>query len=106
MSITNYSRYRRLKLRQAWPLAGMTEWLLNVGTYVAGFVLILGFLQWADAQNEKADRAEVERIRHELRADRHEQTILSCLNNKGFWLDGVLQACSILDTKFVKGDFK
>lgn len=106
MSITAYSRFRRQNLRRAWHFSGMTEWCLNVGLYILAFVAILAFLGWADSKAAAEDAAYAAQKHAERMAEHAEQTILSCLNHKGVWVDGSMHTCSLADTRLSRSDFK
>lgn len=102
MSITAYSKYRRLKLRAAWELAGMAVWCKEVGLYILAFVASLLVVQII------ADKAiaEDEAYAAQQKTAHIEQTWLSCLNHKGVFVDGELHTCSLANTRFAKADFK
>jgi hypothetical protein len=46
MSLSEYSRYRRLKLRAAWQLAGMAVLCKEVGGYIVGFLAALALVSY------------------------------------------------------------
>lgn len=102
MSITAYSKYRRLKLRAAWELAGMAVWCKEVGMYILAFVASLLVVQII------ADKAiaEDEAYAAQQKTAHIEQTWLSCLNHKGVYIDGRLHICNVADTHLAKVDFK
>lgn len=102
MSITQYSRYRRMKLALAWELAGMAVWCKEVGKYIAAFVVALICVQYV---TDKAI-AEDEAYAAQQKAAHIEQTWISCLNHKGVYIDGRLFVCSLADTHLAKADFK
>lgn len=102
MSITQYSRYRRMKLNLAWELAGMAVWCKEVGKYLVGLLLALVVVQYI---SDKAI-AEDEAYAAQQKAEHIEQTWISCMNNKAVWIDGELHTCSLANTRFAKADFK
>lgn len=106
MSITAYSRYRRMKLRAAWELAGMAVWFRHVGIYIAGFFAIVIFLFWANDQVEAKEEADMAATKAERAAAKQEAAWLSCLNNKGVYVDGRLFICTLADTHLARSDFK
>lgn len=105
MSITLYSKFRRQNLRRAWHFAGMTEWCRNVGLYVAGFIAALLFVQWVSDRAIAEDEALAAKHRAERRAEHQEAVWLSCLNNKGVWINDRLHICSLADTAFTRENF-
>lgn len=106
MSITLYSKYRRMKIRAAWELAGMAVWCKEVGKYIAAFVLALILVQYIADQAIAEDNAYEVANRAKTDAEKAEASWLSCLNHKGVWIDGVLHTCTIADTRLSRGDFK
>lgn len=102
MSITAYSKYRRLKLRAAWELEGMAVWCKEVGLYILAFVASLLVVQII------ADKAiaEDEAYAAQQKTAHIEQTWLSCLNHKGVYINDTLYTCSLADTRFTKEQFK
>jgi hypothetical protein len=106
MSITAYSKYRRMKLRAAWELAGMAVWCKETGKYLAAFLLALILVQYITDTAIAADDACLAKTEAERTAEKQEQAWLSCLNNRGVWIDGVLHICTLADTRLAKGDFK
>ena len=106
MSIALYSRFRRKGLRRAWHFAGMTEWCRNVGKYIAAFIACLLFVQFVTDRAIAEDEAVAAKHKAERMAEQAESTWLSCLNNRGVYLDGKLHTCTLANTHFTKGDFK
>ena len=106
MSITLYSKYRRQSYKRAWHFAGMTEWCLNVGLYIAAFFAALLFVQWVSDKAIAEDMALEAKHRAEQKQEQAEATWLSCLNHKGVFVDGELHTCSLANTRFAKADFK
>lgn len=106
MSIAQYSKYRRMKLRAAWELAGMAVWCKEVGRYIAALVLALILVQYITDKAIAEDNAYNAAQQAKLDAARAEATWLSCLNHKGVWIDGHLHTCSLADTRFTKEQFK
>ena len=106
MSITLYSRFRRQNLRRAWHFSGMTEWCASVGKYIAAFIACLLFAQFITDRAIAEDEALAAKHRAERMAEQAESTWLSCLNNRGVYLDGKLHTCTLANTHFTKGDFK
>lgn len=98
MSLTQYSRYRRLKLRAAWELAGMAVWCKEVGKYLLAFLIALALVQYITDTAIAEDNAKQTAQRQAQRADKLERTWLSCLRDKGVWLNGDLHICSVVDT--------
>lgn len=105
MSITLFSRYRRQRLRNAWSLASMGEWCRNVGAKLAAFLLILLVVQWIDDQLAAADQMQTAREKAERNAAHMESVFLSCLNDRGVWIDDRLHLCGFTDTHIDKGGF-
>jgi len=101
MSISQYSRYRRMKLKAAWELAGMAVWCKEVGKYIAAFVLTLICVQYV---TDKAI-AEDEAYAAQQKTAHIEQAWISCLNHKGVYINGELHTCSLGNTRLAKGDF-
>lgn len=106
MSITQYSRYRRLKLRAAWQLAGMAVWCKEVGTYLVAFIAALVLVTMVTDMSIAADEADEKRLEAQAKAERHEYAWLSCLNHKGVWIDGRLHTCTVADTFFTRESFR
>lgn len=106
MSITAYSRYRRMKLRAAWELAGMAVWCKEVGKYILAFIVALILVQYITDAAIAADDAYLAKTEAERAAAKQEEAWLSCLNNKGVYVDGRLHTCSLADTRIAKADFK
>ena len=106
MSITAYSKYRRLKLRAAWELAGMAVWCKEVGKYVLAFIAALILVQYITDAAIAADDAYLAKTEAERAAAQQEEAWLSCLNNKGVWLDGRLHTCTLADTRLTQEQFK
>lgn len=106
MSITAYSKYRRLKLRAAWELAGMAVWCKEVGKYIAALLLALILVQYITDVAIAEDDALAQADRARQQAEKAEASWLSCLNHKGVWIDGHLHTCSLADTRFTKEQFK
>lgn len=102
MSIVLWSKYRRMKLALAWELAGMAVWCKEVGKYLLAFLLALVVVQYI---TDKAI-AEDEAYAAKQKVAQVEQTWLSCLNNKGVYIDGKLHTCSVQNTHLSKSDFK
>jgi hypothetical protein len=106
MSITEYSRYRRMKLRAAWELAGMAVWCKEVGRYIAAFIFALILVQYITDAAIAEDMALEAKHRAERKQEHAEATWLSCLNHKGVYVDGRLHTCSLADTRFTQEHFK
>ena len=106
MSITAYSKYRRLKLRAAWELAGMAVWCKEVGRYIAALILALILVQYITDTAIAEDNAYEVANRAKSDAEKAEASWLSCLNHKGVWIDGVLHTCTLADTRLTKEQFK
>lgn len=106
MSITAYSRYRRMKLRAAWELAGKAVWCKEIGKYVLAFIVALILVQYITDAAIAADDAYLAKTEAERAAAKQEEAWLSCLNNKGVWIGDSLHTCRLEDTKFKKSDFK
>jgi len=106
MSITQYSRYRRMKLRAAWELAGMAVWCKEVGKYIAAFILALILVQYITDAAVAADDAQLATTAAERAAERQEQAWLSCLNHKGVFINGSLHTCTLADTRLTQDHFK
>lgn len=106
MSITAYSKYRRQGLRRAWHFAQMTEWTLNVGLYIAAFFAALLFVQWVSDKAIAEDMALEAKHKAERKQEHAEATWLSCLNNKGVYVDGKLHICTLANTHLSRSDFK
>ena len=102
MSITLYSKYRRLKYRAAWELAGMAVWCKEVGKYIVAFVMALLIVQYV---TDKAI-AEDEAYAAKQKTAHIEQTWLSCLNHKGVYINDELHTCTVANTRLAKADFK
>lgn len=106
MSITEYSRYRRMKLRAAWELAGMAVWCKEIGKYVLAFIVALILVQYITDAAIAADDAYLAKTEAERAAAKQEAAWLSCLNNKGVYVDGRLFICTLADTHLARSDFK
>jgi hypothetical protein len=85
MSITLYSKFRRQKLRNAWSLAGMTEWCLNVGLYLVGFLVILSFLSWFEERSAQEDKRIAQS--HREQSQKYSEMVAHLLNGKSL-IDG------------------
>ena len=106
MSITLYSKYRRLKLRAAWELAGMAVWCKEVGRYIAALILALILVQYITDTAIAEDNAYEVANRAKSDAEKAEASWLSCLNHKGVWINGSLHTCTLADTRLTKEQFK
>jgi len=106
MSITLYSKFRRQNLRRAWDFAGMTEWCVNVGLSIILFLAAIILVQYVADKAIAADDAEHKAKAESRKVAKLEETWLSCLNNKGIYLDGKLHTCSLANTHLAQGDFK
>lgn len=105
MSVVLYSHYRRRGLRDAFYLAGMAKWLRNAGlictAVTLAFVAVRAVADMAIAEDE----AYAAKVRAERIAANAEAVWLSCLNNRGVWIDGRLHTCNLADTRFDRSDF-
>lgn len=106
MSITAYSKYRRMKLRAAWELAGMAVWCKEVGRYIAALILALILVQYITDTAIAEDNAYEVANRAKSDAEKSESSWLSCLNHKGVWINGSLHTCTLADTRLTKEQFK
>ena len=102
MSITQYSRYRRMKIRAAWELAGMAVWCKEVGKYIAALFVALLVVQYI---SDKAI-AEDEAYAAQKKTEHIEQAWISCLNHKGVYINDELHTCTVANTRLAKADFK
>lgn len=102
MSILMYSKYRRMKIRAAWELAGMAVWCKEVGKYIAALLVALICVQYI---SDKAI-AEDEAYAAQKKTEHIEQAWISCLNNKGVWINDELYTCSLENTRFTKDHWK
>ncbi len=106
MSITLYSRYRRLKFAKAWEFAGMTQWCVDVAAKLALWIAALILVQYVTDRAIAEDLAIEAKHKAERKQAQAEQTWLSCLNHKGVYVDGKLHTCTLADTYLARGDFK
>lgn len=102
MSITLYSKYRRMKIRAAWELAGMAVWCKEVGKHIVAFIVALLVVQYVTDKAIAEDEAYLAR-----QEKAHiEQTWISCLNHKGVYINDELHTCTVANTRLAKADFK
>jgi hypothetical protein len=104
MSITLYSKFRRQNLRRAWDFAGMTEWCVNVGLSIILFLAAIILVQYVADKAIAADDAEHKAKSESRKVAKLEETWLSCLNNKGLWINDRLHICSVADTHIRQGE--
>lgn len=91
MSITLYSKYRRMNLRNAWNLSGMTQTVAYVSAGLLAFLLAYVLLAWVDHSIEEAER--IGKQSQASHTERYEKVLLSCLNGQGMAIDGVVHTC-------------
>jgi hypothetical protein len=92
--ITLYSKYRRMNLRRAWEFSGMSAWCMQVGKYLACFILALIVAQMiSDAFDTEQKLIEAQAEKTQL-----EFVIMSCLNHGGVMIQGELHLCRPVNT--------
>lgn len=106
MSITLYSKYRRQKLARAWEFANMTQWCVDVAGKLLIWIAALLLVQYITDRAIAEDVALEAKNRAERKQEHAEATWLSCLNNKGVWIDGRLHTCNLADTRLTQEQFK
>ena len=85
---------------------GFSIWCGYVGKGIAVLITALLFAQYVTDRAIAEDEALAAKHRAERMAEQAESTWLSCLNNRGVYLDGKLHTCTLANTHFTKGDFK
>lgn len=76
---------------------------------VAAISIIAGLvaaMTWAENTLAALDDAQTKAITQSYKVSHLEQTWVSCLENKAVWIGDELHTCSVLNTRFAKGDFK
>ena len=106
MSITLYSKFRRQKLTKAWEYAGMTQWCVDVAGKLLIWIAALLLVQYITDRAIAEDVALEAKHRAERKQEHAEATWLSCLNNRGVWINDRLHTCSLGDTHLTREQFK
>jgi hypothetical protein len=104
MSLSNYSRYRRLKLRAAWQLAGMAVLCKEVGGYIVGFLSALALVSYITDASIDEDELHRKVVSEQHYAALSDKAWRDCVDNGGvFLIDGQRHGCLAADS-IVHGD--
>lgn len=94
MSITLYSKYRRMKLNNAWQLSEMNAFVIRLAIVSALSIAVLAALSFVHFYFEEKEAHKVTM----LETERLEHVILSCLNHGGMGINGELHLCRPANT--------
>lgn len=92
---------RGLRTRHDWR-----RHLIRLTAAASALAALALAMSWAEDTLAALDDAQTKAITASYKVSHLERTWVSCLENKAVWVGDELHTCSLLNTRFSKGDFK